>query len=554
MFFRCSHYIKTITETDVLVLGSGSAGLFFALTVAEHTGMRVLVVTKKERSESNTNYAQGGIASVVRDSDSLEAHVQDTLIAGAGLCHEDAVRVLVKEGPERIGDLIALGAQFSKTRVGELHLGREGGHSANRIVHARDFTGRELERALLHAVQQHPRITILENHFAVELLTDHQRKRSSPKEFKGKKNGKLTCYGAYILDEASGKVAICRAHSALMLATGGAGQVYLHTTNPLIATGDGVAMAYRAGAKIGNMEFLQFHPTTLYAPEANSFLISEAVRGAGGVLLNLAGERFMTGYDPARMELAPRDVVARAIDAELKRRGDNYVYLDISHRSSKSIRHEFPSIYKRCKELGIDITKQPIPVVPAAHYSCGGVVASLDGTTNIDRLYTAGEASMTGVHGANRLASNSLLESLVWARRAAMHLANRVRADKAMGQKISIKEWDESGTENAEEWIYIAHDRREVQELMWDYAGIVRSNYRLERAHRRLLLIRREIEEYYRRTRVTVPLLELRNVAEVALLIVRSAIRRKESRGLHYTTDYPRTDDRHWLHDTVLGQ
>ncbi len=523
--------------------------------------MRVHVVTKKERSESNTNYAQGGIASVVNEADSLEAHVRDTLIAGAGLCHEDAVRVLVTEGPERIRDVMALGAQFSKTRSGELHLGREGGHSANRIVHARDYTGRELERALLHAVQSHPKITILENHFVVELLTDHQRKNSPSYGAKRNRRGlgggqreAATCYGAYILDEATGNVTICRAHTAVMLATGGAGQVYLHTTNPMIATGDGVAMAYRAGAKIGNMEFIQFHPTTLYVPEANSFLISEAVRGAGGILLNLAGERFMTRYDPARMELAPRDIVARAIDAELKRRGDNYVHLDVSHLSPKAIRHEFPSIYKRCKELGIDITRQPIPVVPAAHYSCGGVVTSLDGTTNIDRLYAAGETSMTGVHGANRLASNSLLESLVWACRAAMHLAKRVHGEKSKRAKIALLEWDESGTENAEEWIYISHDRREVQELMWDYAGIVRSNYRLERAHRRLQLIRREIEEYYRRTRVTVPLLELRNIAEVALLVVRSALRRKESRGLQYTTDYPKTDDRHWKHDTIIEQ
>jgi L-aspartate oxidase len=328
--------------------------------------------------------------------------------------------------------------------------------------------------------------------------------------------------------------------------------VYLHTTNPLIATGDGVAMAYRAGAKIGNMEFIQFHPTTLYAPEANSFLISEAVRGAGGILINRAGERFMKRYDAKRMELAPRDVVARAIDAELKRRGDSYVYLDVSHLPARSIRHEFPSIYKRCKALGIDITKQPIPVVPAAHYSCGGIVASLDGTTNIDRLYASGEASMTGVHGANRLASNSLLESLVWSHRAAVHLLKLTNCKGVKKHAIPLMEWDESGTENAEEWIYISHDLREVQELMWDYAGIVRSNHRLERAERRLKLIRKEIEEYYRRTKVTMPLLELRNTAEVALLIVRSALRRKESRGLHYTTDYPKRDDLHWRHDTII--
>ncbi len=513
--------------------------------------MRVLIVTKKERSESNTNYAQGGIASVANDEDSLESHFQDTITAGAGLCHEDAVRVLVNEGPERVQNLIDLGARFTRTRAGKLHLGREGGHSANRIVHAKDFTGRELERALLHAVQEHPHITILENHFAVELLTDHQRKqRTIPT--KARTNKTLSCYGAYILEEATGKVTICRANAAVMIATGGAGQAYLHTTNPLIATGDGVAMAYRAGAEIGDMEFIQFHPTTLYAPEANSFLISEAVRGAGGILINRAGERFMKQYDSKRMELAPRDVVARAIDAELKRRGDSYVYLDVSHLAARSTRHEFPSIYKRCKELGIDITKQPIPVVPAAHYSCGGIVASLDGTTKIDRLYTSGEASMTGVHGANRLASNSLLESLVWSHRAAANLINRVGGKHAKQQTVPLMEWDESGTENAEEWIYISHDLREVQTLMWDYAGIVRSNYRLERAERRLKLIRKEIEEYYRRTKVTVPLLELRNTAEVALLIVRSALRRKESRGLHYTTDYPKTDDLHWLHDTII--
>ncbi len=510
----------------------------------------MLIVTKKERSESNTNYAQGGIASVAGDEDSLESHFRDTIVVGAGLCHEDAVRVLVNEGPSRVQDLIDLGARFTRTRAGKLHLGREGGHSANRIVHAKDFTGRELERALLQAVREHPQITILENHYAVELLTDHQRKRPASTQ----KNKKLLCYGAYILEESSGKVTICRANSATMLATGGAGQVYLHSTNPLIATGDGVAMAYRAGAKIGNMEFIQFHPTTLYVPEANSFLISEAVRGAGGILINRAGERFMKRYDPKQMELAPRDVVARAIDAELKRRGDNCVFLDVSHLPARAVRHEFPSIYKRCKEHGIDITKQPIPVVPAAHYSCGGIVASLDATTNIEMLYASGEASMTGVHGANRLGSNSLLESLVWSHRAAVHLINHIDNKPAKKQKIPLMEWDESGTENAEEWIYISHDLREVQELMWDYAGIVRSNYRLERAERRLKLIRKEIEEYYRRTKVTVPLLELRNTAEVALLIVRSSLRRKESRGLHYTTDYPKMDDLHWLRDTIIGQ
>lgn len=535
-------------DTDVLVLGSGSAGLFFALTVAEHSRLKVLVITKKDRSESNTNYAQGGIASVVDPEDTLDAHFDDTLIAGAGLCHEDAVRVLVEEGPERVADLIALGADFTRTRSGTLHLGREGGHSANRIVHARDLTGRELERALLAAVQSHRNIKILEDHFAVELLTDHQRIG------RRKIGERITCYGAYVLNDRTGKVSICRARRAVMIATGGIGQVYLHTTNPSIATGDGIAMAYRAGARIGNMEFVQFHPTTLSLPGANSYLISEAVRGAGGILRNKAGERFMEQYDPTRKELAPRDIVARAIDAELKRRGDDFVYLDVSHLAAKAIRHEFPNIYEHCKQFGLDITKQPIPVVPAAHYSCGGVVTDLNGRTSIRRLYASGEASMTGVHGANRLASNSLLEALVFSHRAAHDLLKEIANNGKPTTDVELMPWDESGTENAEEWIYVSHDHREVQELMWDYVGIVRSNYRLERAARRLKLIRHEIEDYYRRTRVTVGLLELRNLAEVALLIVRSAMRRKESRGLHYTTDFPRTDDRRWRHDSIIQQ
>ena len=509
--------------------------------------LKVIVVTKKERSESNTNYAQGGIASVVDELDSFDAHIRDTLIAGAGLCHEDAVTTLVHEGPECLQELIQLGTRFTKTSSGGLDLGKEGGHSAHRIVHAEDLTGRELERALLHAVSTHPNISILEDHYAVELLTDHHRTDGKiPK-------GETTCYGAYVLHEPSGRVHRLRARKAVLLATGGAGQAYLHTTNPAIATGDGIAMAYRAGGQIGNMEFMQFHPTTLYVPGAGSFLISEAVRGFGGLLFNSEGERFMKQYDPERLELAPRDIVARAIDAELKRLGGDKVFLDVSHLPARRVRNHFPNIYKRCKEFGIDITKDPIPVVPAAHYTCGGVVSSLDGTTNIDRLYVSGEVSMTGVHGANRLASNSLLETLVFSRRAAKHLIARSKAEgRTPKSDVKLLAWDESGTENAEEWVYIEHDRREVQQLMWDYVGIVRSNYRLKRAERRIRLIRTEIEEYYRRTRVTMPLLELRNIAEVALLIVQSALRRKESRGLHYTTDYLQRDDRHWLHDTIL--
>ena len=536
-------------ETDILVLGSGSAGLFFALQCAKRSKLKILVITKKERSESNTNYAQGGIASVMDAYDSYESHVRDTLIAGAGLCHEDAVRILVEEGPERIRDLMNLGAKFTRDKSGKLHLGKEGGHSASRIVHTRDLTGKEIERSLLDAVSKYPQITLLEDHYAIELLTDHQR---TDKNHKKKKS--ISCYGAYVLSEESGKVEIVHAWKAIMLATGGAGQVYLHTTNPEIATGDGIAMGYRAGAIIANVEFIQFHPTTLYAEGARSFLISEAVRGAGGILLNQAGERFMSEYDPIRMELAPRDIVARAIDAELKRSGDQFVLLDISHLSAAKVKKEFPNIYKRCKKFGIDITKEPIPVVPAAHYSCGGLMTDLFGRTNINNLYACGEVSMTGVHGANRLASNSLLESLVFSFRAANNLIDALKKHPKKSEKIKLIEWDESGTENAEEWVVIEHDKREVQQIMWDYVGIVRSTYRLKRSERRLKLIVQEIEAYYRKTKVTVPLLELRNIAQTALLIVRSALSRKESRGLHYMTDYPNPNPKLAKVDTILGK
>ncbi len=534
-------------ETDILVLGSGSAGLFFALQIAKRSKLKILIITKKERSESNTNYAQGGIASVMNSLDSYEAHINDTLIAGAGLCHEDAVRILVEEGPLRIQDLMDLGAQFTRDKSGKLHLGKEGGHSAHRIVHTRDLTGKEIERSLLSAVAKHPQITMLEDHYAVELLTDHQRVGG-----KRKTKEPISCYGAYILDEKKGEVEIVRARKAIMLATGGAGQVYLHTTNPLIATGDGIAMGYRAGAVVANLEFIQFHPTTLYSEGAKSFLISEAVRGAGGILRNQAGERFMAEYDPERLELAPRDIVARAIDAELKRRGEQFVFLDISHLGASKIKKEFPNIYEKCKQFGIDITKDPIPVVPAAHYSCGGVVTDLYGRTNVRNLYACGEVTMTGVHGANRLASNSLLESLVFSHRAANDLIDSLKKNPKVDEQIKIVEWDESGTENAEEWVVIEHDRREVQQLMWDYVGIVRSTYRLKRSERRLKLISQEIEAYYRKTRVTVPLLELRNITLVALLIVRSALKRKESRGLHYMTDYPKPKAAMAKKDTIL--
>jgi L-aspartate oxidase len=532
-----------LLETDVLILGSGSAGLFSALNIARSSKLRVLILTKKDRSESNTNYAQGGIAGVLREDDTFDAHIRDTLIAGAGLCHRDAVEILVREGPDQIRELMRIGAQFTTTRTGELHLGKEGGHSAPRIIHSRDLTGREVERALLDAVSAEKNITLLEDHYAVELLNHrHTSTKKRPTE--------LECYGAYIYDEKKNKVIIVKARAAVIVATGGAGQVYLHTTNPLIATGDGIAMAYRAGAKIGNMEFIQFHPTTLFKEGANSFLITEAVRGAGGILRNLAGERFMKRYDRKRLELAPRDIVARAIDAELKRRGDTNVLLDISHLGDKA-RHEFPNIYKVCRKFGIDITKDPIPVVPAAHYSCGGIVTDLEGRTSVRSLYAAGEAAMTGVHGANRLASNSLLETLVFAKRASEAIIDEFRTN-GIRTVPHIRPWDDSGTENAEEWVVIEHDRKEIQQLMWDYVGIVRSTYRLERALRRLQVIRKEIREYYARTKVTVPLLELRNIAETSLLIVKSALRRKESRGLHYMLDYPTDSDYYGKRDTII--
>ncbi|HYM34950.1 MAG TPA: L-aspartate oxidase [Steroidobacteraceae bacterium] len=545
--FLYSFVCSRVKITDVLILGSGSAGTFFALQLAERSDLHITIVTKKERSESNTNYAQGGIASVMNEHDSFESHIRDTLVAGAGLCNEEAVKTLVYEGPERIRDLIEIGARFTRSRTGDLDLGKEGGHSIHRIVHAKDLTGKEVERSLLAAIAKKKNITLLEDHYAVELLTDHSR---IDKQTGG--DDSISCYGAYVLAEASGTVEILYARKAVMLATGGCGHIYLHTTNPSIATGDGVAMAYRAGASIANMEFIQFHPTALFNnSEGKAFLISEAVRGAGGILRNKKGERFMKHYDKQRMELEPRDIVARAIDSELKKHGDDFVLLDLSHLPAKKIKDEFPNIYAHCKKTGLDITKKPIPVVPAAHFGCGGVMTNLNGRTNINRLYACGEVSMTGVHGANRLASNSLLASLVFSKRAADDLLASLRTEKRT-ENVKLKEWDDSGTENAEEWVVIEHDKREVQQLMWDYVGIVRSTYRLERAKRRVDLIVREIEQYYRKTKVTVPLLELRNMAMTAQLVIRSALARKESRGLHYTTDYPKANPKLAKKNTVL--
>jgi len=527
-------------QFDFLVLGSGIAGLSYALKVAPHG--RVAIVTKKDRAESNTNYAHGGIAAVTSKEDSVELHVRDTLQAGAGLCKERVVRTIIEEGPARIAELIQLGMHFSEREIPrsdgarELDLGKEGGHSKRRILHAKDVTGREVERALLAAVAAQRNIEICENHLAIDLITSQKLGYV----------GNNSCLGAYVLDKTSGKV-VTFASRATLLATGGCGKVYLYTTNPDIATGDGVAMAYRAGAAVMNMEFIQFHPTCLYHPKAKSFLISEAVRGEGGVLKTIEGVQFMDKAHPLK-SLAPRDIVARAIDSEMKKSGADYVLLDITHRPAKFIIERFPNIYQTCLRYGLDITKEAIPVVPAAHYQCGGVMTNLDGETEISGLFAVGEAACTGLHGANRLASNSLLEALVCAHRA----AQRVIAQKPSGADIKIPLWQSGNANNPDEMVVVSHNWEEIRRAMWDYVGIVRTNKRLQRAQKRIANLQEEIQQYYWDFIVNSDLLELRNIATVAELIVTSALQRPESRGLHYNLDYTAPNPGWAQRDTVL--
>ncbi len=527
-------------QFDFLILGTGIAGLSFALRAARHG--TVAIVTKKNRADSNTNWAQGGIASVWGPDDSVELHVRDTLDAGAGLCREDVVRTILEEGPSRIAELIDQGTQFDDKpdplhpEKRSLDLTREGGHSRRRVLHAKDATGAEIERALLKAVAAETKIQVFENHFAVDLITT--QKIGAP--------GRNRCVGAYVLDRTSQQVETFAAPTVI-LATGGCGKVYLYTTNPDIATGDGVAMAYRAGAGVANMEFIQFHPTCLFHPKAKSFLISEAVRGEGGLLRDANGQRFMDRYD-SRAELAPRDIVARAIDSEMKRTGADCMFLDITHKPARFIIDHFPNIYRRCLEHGLDITKEPVPVVPAAHYQCGGVITSVDGETEIPGLYAIGEVACTGLHGANRLASNSLLEALVCAHRA----ADRLVSDRPARFTGDLPAWQPGQATDPDELVVVSHNWDEIRRTMWDYVGIVRTNKRLRRAEKRLGNLQEEIREYYWNFRVTSDLLELRNIATVAELIIACALQRRESRGLHYNLDHPNPDPAWAQRDSVV--
>ena len=516
---------------EIAIIGGGLAGLSVALHLA--ATHKVVIVSKRTLLEGASAWAQGGIAAVLDSKDSYKAHINDTLIAGVGLCDEAATRFIIEQGSTAIDWLIAMGVPFTPDNSAErgFHLTREGGHSQRRIIHAADATGYAVQTTLEQKIRGHSNITLLEHHCAIDLLTTAKL---------GDKSSRPRCVGFYAQDTKTGKIiTIVAAHT--IIATGGAGKVYLYTTNPDTATGDGIAMAWRAGCRVANMEFIQFHPTCLYHPYAKSFLITEAVRGEGGLLKlppqagAAAGSRFMPWHDE-RAELAPRDIVARAIDAEMKKRGLDYVHLDISHQPPEFLQHHFPTVYEHCLKFGIDITKEPIPVVPAAHYTCGGVVTDMDGCTDLSGLYAVGETAYTGLHGANRLASNSLLECLVMGRAVASHIETQPALTLP-----TLPAWDESRVTDADEEVIIAHNWDELRRFMWNYVGIVRTNKRLERAQHRIRLLKEEIDEYYAYYRITCDLVELRNLVDVASLIVNSALLREESRGLHFNRDFPHT-------------
>ena len=526
-------------EYDILIIGSGAAGLSLALKLADQSSVAIL--SKNALIEGATLYAQGGVSAALDKHDSIESHVQDTLITGVGLCNPEIVRFVVERAQESIDWLVNMGVDFTRSNesaktTSPFHLHKEGGHSHRRVIHAADATGKAIETTLESRVRKHKNIELFEHHVAVDLITTHKLSKNRQR-----------CIGAYVLDSREKKVKVFRARN-VVLATGGAGKVYLYTSNPDSCTGDGIAMASRIGCRIANMEFIQFHPTCLYHPMAKSFLISEALRGEGAKLLLKNGNEFMHRYDK-RQELAPRDIVAKAIDHEMKRLGHDCVYLDISNKSTEFIEQHFPNIYKYCLNLGINISTEPIPVVPAAHYTCGGVLINKNGQTDIPGLYAIGEVSYSGLHGANRMASNSLLECFVFAHSAYKHIQQNL-SKSDMPEKIP--EWDESRVTNSDEEVVVSHNWDEIRRFMWDYVGIVRTTKRLHRAHHRIKLLQSEITEYYGNFRITKDLIELRNLALVAELIIKSALRRKESRGLHYTTDFPVTNNIDTPKDTII--
>ncbi len=529
-------------QYDVLIIGSGASGLSLALQLAGHA--RIAVLSKGPLAEGATFYAQGGVSAVLDTQDSTDSHVSDTLIAGAGLCREEVVRFVVEQGPESIRWLIKLGVDFTKIESADghsdYHLNREGGHSHRRIIHAADSTGRAIETTLENQVRAHPAIDLFEHHTAVDLITAAKL---------GQAGGPAgdRCLGAYVYNQNSGQVEVFAARS-VVLASGGAGKVYLYTSNPDVSTGDGIAMAWRAGCRIANMEFVQFHPTCLYHPQAKSYLITEAIRGEGGILRLPDGEAFMARFDE-RAELAPRDIVARAIDHEMKRLGLDCVYLDISHKPADFIREHFPSIHATCLKFGIDMTAEPIPVVPAAHYLCGGIMVDTRGRSDLDALYAIGEASCTGLHGANRMASNSLLECVVFAHAAYKDIVANLESSPLA---TNLPDWDESLITDSDEEVVVSHNWEEIRRFMWDYVGIVRTTKRLQRAQRRVQLLQKEIHEYYSNFRITNDLIELRNICAVADMIIRCALQRRESRGLHFITDYPAIDTSQPPQDTIL--